>query len=201
MPYVKMSYCKKCRKRVGEDEDVCPNCNTSLIGNRTDKAPIEKKDIVLYDKSLEELKKFSKKDIKSFKKNSFTSKFPIIACVILHFLTFGIFTIIYFGLKHDKLPKIEKDDPGALNAILLFLIPVFNIYWAFVFWLRLADRINFQYKLRNEKEAVSKNVIIFTLILLIISPFHLIIGTIAMISFIVMIWNIQNSSNKLVDMN
>ena len=93
MPYVKMSYCKKCRKRVGEDEDVCPNCNTSLIGNRTDKAPIEKKDIVLYDKSLEELKKFSKKDIKSFKKNSFTSKFPIIACVILHFLTFGIFTI------------------------------------------------------------------------------------------------------------
>lgn len=90
-----------------------------------------------------------------YTKNLFFDTFSVGVGILLHFLTFGIFTIIFCGLKHSKLPKIKSDDFSGGKAIGFLFIPFFNFYWLFVFWRRLAMRINFQFRLRNEKSPVS----------------------------------------------
>lgn len=100
-----------------------------------------------------------------FGKHSFKSAFSTVIVIVLHILTFGWFTYIYFALKHSKLPFIKKDDFGWAKAIDFLSIPFFNFYWMFKFWLRLVDRINFQFKLRNQGIPISKG---FTLSALVV---------------------------------
>ena len=65
--------------------------------------------------------------------------------VFLHFITFGIFSWIHFGLMHDRLPRARHDDPSAAKAICFMLIPFFNVfYWRFFEGMRICDRINEQ---------------------------------------------------------
>jgi len=71
--------------------------------------------------------------------------------VLFHFLSCGLFSTIWFGIQHGNLPKIARDDPGAGKAIGFLLIPFFNFYWVFVFWMRLCDRVNLQLALRGLK--------------------------------------------------
>lgn len=72
--------------------------------------------------------------------------FPVALIVVLHFITFGLFTFytyfIHFNLMHGKLPVRRPDDPSAGKAIGFMFIPFFNIYWVFFTYLRLCDRIN-----------------------------------------------------------
>lgn len=125
------------------------------------------------------------------------TEFPVWACIILHYVTLGIFSFIYFGLKHGDLPKVKDDDPSAGKAIGFSFIPFFNLYWMFIFWLRLVDRINFQLKLRHKDPEISKGLAIATVILMII-PY------ISLISFLILspilIGFIQSANNNLVKM-
>ncbi len=89
-------------------------------------------------------------------RNGFQTTFPTVGAVILGIVTINIFAVIYYGLKHSKLPRIKSDDFGAGRAIGFIFIPFFNFYWIFVFWGRLADRINLQFRLRGELPPVSK---------------------------------------------
>jgi len=77
------------------------------------------------------------------------TRFEPAVVIILHFVTFGLFTFIWFGLKHGQLPVVAQDDPSAGKAIGFMFIPFFNLYWLFVYWMRLCDRINFQLALRG----------------------------------------------------
>jgi hypothetical protein len=97
------------------------------------------------------VKKISAADRKKYMEHKLT-KFPPAASIILHIFTLGIFTKIYYGIKHGQLPRIADNDFGAGKAIGFLFIPFFNLYWVFVFWMKLADRINFQLKLRNMDE-------------------------------------------------
>jgi hypothetical protein len=87
------------------------------------------------------------------------SPFSTLAVIALHMFTLGVFTTIYCGLKHSKLPRIKHDDFAAFKGIASFLIPLFNIYWEVFFWLRLTDRINFQYRLRDLRPPVDREFI------------------------------------------
>jgi len=78
------------------------------------------------------------------------SEFPVWAVAILHLMTFGLFSIIHFGLQHDKLPKAASNDPGAGEAIGFSFIPFFHLYWWFFNPMRLAERLNLQYQLRGQ---------------------------------------------------
>ena len=71
-------------------------------------------------------------------------RFSIALLALLHIVTGGIFTLIWFGVLHGKLPKVRRNDPSAAKAILFCLIPLFNIYWAFFFWYRLCARVDEQ---------------------------------------------------------
>lgn len=72
------------------------------------------------------------------------TSFPGFATVLLHFVTFGIFSWIHFNLMHGKMPKTRQDDPSAGKAVGFMFIPFFNLYWWFFSNLRLMDRLNEQ---------------------------------------------------------
>jgi hypothetical protein len=111
-------------------------------------------DPLIYDPNynLESLSDSLKEECK---KHRFMEPFSPALCVILHIFTLGIFTIIHCGIMHDNLPRISHKDFGAGKAIGFRFIPIYNIYWIFVFWEQLARRINFQFRLRNKTAPVS----------------------------------------------
>ena len=77
------------------------------------------------------------------------SEFPVAVAILLHYVSFGIFTMIWLNLMHGKMPKIRHDDPSAGKAIGFMFIPVFNLYWIFFTYTRLCLRINEQRQMRN----------------------------------------------------
>jgi len=132
-----------------------------------------------------------------FKQHAFLSTFPVAVVIILHFVTFGIFTFIYMGLKHSKLPMIKHDDFSAGKAIGFMFIPFFNLYWMFMFWLRLADRINFQFRLRGQKAPVDRGLVLATVIVDFVPYLGLVVS--GLILFPIVIGEIQSACNKLAN--
>ena len=116
-----------------------------------------------------DLSQLSEEQRLGFSKHSFISGFSTAIVIVLHILTFGTFTYIYFALKHSKLPFIKKDDFGWAKAIDFLSIPFLNFYWMFKFWLRLADRINFQFRLRSKGVPISRGLAISALIVNLLS--------------------------------
>ncbi|MFO0761816.1 MAG: DUF4234 domain-containing protein [Byssovorax sp.] len=99
--------------------------------------------------------------------------FPTWAMFILHFVTLGIFPMVFFSLQHDRLPKAEPDDPSSGKAIGFSFIPVFNLYWLFFNALRITDRINLQYRLRGfPAEEVPRGLVLMSMILNVIPFFN-----------------------------
>ena len=88
------------------------------------------------------------------------STFPVWAVILLHYVTLGIFTFIWFNLMHGKMPKIRHDDPSAGKAIGFLFIPFFNLYWIFFTYCRLCDRLNEQRTMRGLPASVSKGLAI-----------------------------------------
>ena len=86
--------------------------------------------------------------------------------LLLHYLTLSIFTMIYFGLIHGRLPQNRKNDPSTAKAIGFLFIPIFNFYWLFFSYLRVRIRINEQLEFRGLNHRLSRG---FTLTLCIIA--------------------------------
>jgi len=129
-----------------------------------------------------------------YMQNRLTS-FPTWAVVVLHFLTIGIFTTIYQGLKFDKLPPVKHDDFGAGKAIGFLFIPFFNLYWIFRFWLSLTDRINFQFRLRGQQPAVSRGIILANCIVGLIPYLGWVVA--ALILSPIAVAQLQSATNRL----
>ncbi|MBW2987365.1 hypothetical protein KY336_02330 [Candidatus Woesearchaeota archaeon] len=139
------------------------------------------------------IKKLSAKQKSKFKKHSL-KYFPAAVSIILHIITMGIFTIIFYGVQHGKFPKAHPKDFGTGKAIGFMFIPFFNYYWLFMFWLRMADRINFQFKLRNKTPRVEKGLVIATCVIQFI-PY---VGLLSyFVLFPIMIGFVQGGINEL----
>jgi hypothetical protein len=70
--------------------------------------------------------------------------FPVAVAILLHFVTFGIFTFFWLNLMHGKMCRVRADDPSAGKAIGFCFIPFFNLYWIFFTYRRLCLRIDEQ---------------------------------------------------------
>jgi serine/threonine protein kinase len=103
-------------------------------------------------------------------------QFPVWGAVLLHYLTFGLFSVIHYGAQHDRMPKAMTSDPSAAKAIGFSFIPYFNIYWGVWNPLRLADRINLQHRIRNRPDAVSRGLILACGILGVIPYINILFG-------------------------
>jgi len=103
-------------------------------------------------------------EIKRVEDHHLSDSFPVGAAIALHYLTLGFFSFIYYGLKHDELPKLRSDDPNGLMAVGLMFVPLFNLYWQFMLWVRLVKRLEFQYKLKNAPCPVNRDLAIACMI-------------------------------------
>lgn len=121
--------------------------------------------------------------------------FSVAGAVLLHIFTLGLFSLVYYGLSHSNFPKIKANDFSAGKAIGFRFIPFFNIYWKFVFDLRLVDKINLQLRLRGIKYHVSRDLILTNRILGVIP--YLNVLTLSVLSPIC-IGVIQKGINKIV---
>jgi hypothetical protein len=97
------------------------------------------------------------------------SRFPVWLVVVLHFLTLGIFTFIYQGLKLSKLPLLRENDFGAGKGIGYCFIPFYDWYWMFRFVNAINDRLNFQLRLRGDRPRSPRGLGIASCILLVIA--------------------------------
>lgn len=149
---------------------------------------------LVYEEDFD-VKKLSPKERAAFKKHKIASTFPVAVLIILHLITVGLFTLIYFGMKHGRLPKIYQNDPSTARAIGFMFIPFFNIYWFFFYWLRLIERINLQFKLRNQEPPLDKTLALVALILGLIPYLGMISGFILMP---IVAGLIQHETNELV---
>ncbi len=145
------------------------------------------------------IKNLSSQEIDNYKKNLFFETFSSGEGILLHFLTLGIYTTIFCGLKHSKLPKVKSDDFSGGKAIGSLFIPLYNFYWLFVFWRRLVLRINLQFRLRNEQPPVSLSLATTICILTFIPYIGVLINYLILKP--ILFSQIQSASNKLATEN
>lgn len=102
--------------------------------------------------------------------------FPVWGALLAHFATFGLFSLIHFGLLHDRLPQAERDDPSAGKAIGFSFLPYFNLYWVVFNTLRLTDRVNLQYRLRGLPGGVPRGLMLASAVVGVIPYVNLLFG-------------------------
>ncbi len=111
--------------------------------------------------------------------------------VLLHVLTFGVWSIAHFGRMHGALPKLRGDDPGTARAILFFFVPYLNLWWAFFSPLRLVDRINLQFALRGRAAPLTKVPVVVGAVVTFFLYFF-------PIAWVYAVWQTQRAVNDLV---
>jgi hypothetical protein len=68
--------------------------------------------------------------------------FPVAALILLHYLTLGLYSFFWVTGIHGRLPKMKSDDPDGFKAVALCFVPFYNIYWLYVVYARLTQRVN-----------------------------------------------------------
>jgi len=136
----------------------------------------------------------------AYKHNLLTPGMPAWAFVILSVITWGIFGTVYLQLKQSQLPAVKPDDPSAAKAIGFMFIPLFNLYWYFVVWKRLVDRINFQYRLRGQPPPIDRGQVMIAQALSIGGWFLFgIVGLAGCVWLLVLGVQIESASNRLAE--
>lgn len=69
---------------------------------------------------------------------------PVASVMLLHYVSAGLFTVIYLNLMHERIPRLRKTDPSATVAVGLCFVPFVNLVWLFFSMHRLCMRINEQ---------------------------------------------------------
>jgi hypothetical protein len=152
----------------------------------------------IYSEAVDPRQVLTPEQIEAYKQHQLT-EFSTGMFIFLTIITLGIFGSIYHLLKHGKLPKIKDDDPSAGKAIGFSFIPFFNIYWFFVVWPRLIDRINFQYRLRGRPAPINRQQAITAMILSLVGWFFLLGGVVGYVMLLMVAANIQSAANKLAN--
>lgn len=119
--------------------------------------------------------------------------FPVWAAMLLHVVTFGLWSLVHFGRMHGQLPKLREDDPTAARAILVFFVPYVGLWWSFFAPMRLVDRINLQYALRGREPPLTKGPVVAAGALNFLFYF-------IPLAWLYAIWKTQRAVNELVAM-
>jgi hypothetical protein len=122
--------------------------------------------------------------------------FPVAVAVLLHYVTFGIFTLVWLNLMHGKMDRVRTDDPSAGKAVGFCFIPFFNLYWIFFTYQRLCLRIDEQRDLYGLPPGNLRALATTTCVFQIIPYINLLLGYTIMTP--IFIGMMQSSVNQLV---
>lgn len=157
----------------------------------TAQAPVS---VNLYDSTVDLSQALSAEQREQYMHHTL-KRFPTWLVVVLHLLTFGIFTLVYQGLKLSKLPLVKQNDFRAGKGIGFMFIPLFNLYWLFRFVLSVTDRLNFQFRLRGQPPPISRELALASCILRVI-PYINVIGFLILEPIVAGQW--QSATNTIV---
>jgi len=90
--------------------------------------------------------------------------FPILALLALHYVTFGLFSMVWVNVFHGSLPKRRPDDPSVGRAVGFLFIPIYSLYWVFFTHLRLCERLNEESARRGLPGRTSRSLVLWTCI-------------------------------------
>jgi hypothetical protein len=212
-------FCRNCGKEVEGNPEVCPFCGLSPLTSLGD---VYKPHFELISLSPEQRRLFTQHGFRlTFSIDALIGMhfitlglftlflfglkhlqmplvltFSIGALIGMHFITLGLFTLIFFGLKHSQMPLIRHDDFGARKAIGFMFIPFFNLYWQFKFWLRLVDRVNFQSRLAGLRPAISRKLMLATIIVGLVPGVN---AAAFLVMYPICIVRIQRACNELAE--
>ena len=136
------------------------------------------------------------------------SGFSVASLVLLHFVTAGVFSIVYLNLLHERMPRLRRDDPSATVALGLCFVPVFNLYWFSFSFHRLCVRINQQRRLNGLRATAPEWLAIPVGVLLACglvaaffttTGFYVVLGTMGMVVLPVFAALVQHSINQLCE--
>jgi hypothetical protein len=102
--------------------------------------------------------------------------FPVIGLLALHFLTCGIFGVVWLNVMHGKMPRVREDDPSAGKAVGFCFIPFFSLYWIFVTFRRLCLRVDEQRELYGLPPSNLTGLATTTCIFMVIPYVNILIG-------------------------
>src|SRR5262249_12941388 len=130
--------------------------------------------------------------------HSEVERFPVWAAVALHYATFGLVPFVHLNCLHGKLPTLAPDDPTVGKAIGFSFIPYFHFYWVVFNVLRLADRLNLQFKLRGRAPPLPRGFMIACGIIGVIPWINVLLGY--TIFWPVAVALFQKAANDLADL-
>ncbi|MFU8796119.1 MAG: hypothetical protein ACNA7X_02325 [Dehalococcoidia bacterium] len=182
------SCCVHCGGHTMPLARICLHCSARLTWK-----PARSKRRAIYNPAFD-LDNVSLEQRIAFARHRVTWVLSIDALIFLHIATLGLFTLIYFGLMHSRMPMVKYDDFAAKRAIGFSFIPFFNLYWLFRFWLRLADRVGLQTRLRGFRQAIPESLMRATVIVSLIP----VAGFASLIMYPICIGLVQKSCNEVV---
>ena len=153
----------------------------------------------LYSTAVDLNQVLTPQEREAYKQNLLSPGMAPWVVVVLSAVTIGIFGSVYLQLKQSRLPVVKSDDPSAAKAIGFLFIPFFNLYWYFVVWRRLADRLNFQYRLRGHPAPINRDQMTAAQILALVGWSIPFVGFAGFIWLLVFAAKIQSVSNDLAE--
>jgi hypothetical protein len=153
----------------------------------------------LYSNKVDLAQVLTPQEREAYKQNLLTPGMAPWLVVVLSAVTVGIFGSVYLQLKQSRLPVVKPDDPQAGKAIGFLFIPFFNLYWYFFVWRRLADRINYQYRLRGRPEPIDRSQMTIAQAVVVAGLFFVFVIFVGWIWVLVFAAKIQSASNALAE--
>jgi hypothetical protein len=102
--------------------------------------------------------------------------FPVAVLVLLHFMTGGVFTFFWITCMHGRLPKLQPHHPSGGRAVLFSMLPLVNLFWAFLCYPVLADRLNELRRRHELRGAIPRSLVVTAVVMLVFPAVMAIIG-------------------------
>ena len=151
----------------------------------------------LYSTAVDLNQVLTPQEREAYKQNLLSPGMAPWVVVVLSAVTIGIFGTVYLQLKQSRLPVVKPNDPSAAKAIGFLFIPFFNLYWYFVVWRRLVDRLNFQYRLRGRPAPIDRGQMTAAQILALLGSILIFGQVVGWVWVLVFAAKIQSASNDL----